>query len=255
MPDYAWRVLYAWYRQMYVTIRLHGALGQRLPVKRGTRQGGRSPWIFNVLYEDLIDNISHSDRGISLRGETYNVFCYADDLLITSTTVSGLQSLIDMCDSYICQHGLRFNPNKTSCTTVGKHRLMSQPKWTMKGSQLKVTDTFSYLGAVLGNGGSAEHVNQRIRAAKNAHRSLQAAGLHANGLDPLAAIHVYSLGVQPCLNYGAHAIHLSSTELRALDMTHSNLIKWSLGLSKLCRTTPYYELLVPRKYQEGPPVG
>ena len=39
MPDYAWRVLYAWYRQMYVTIRLHGALGQRLPVKRGTRQG------------------------------------------------------------------------------------------------------------------------------------------------------------------------------------------------------------------------
>ena len=26
MPDYAWRVLYAWYRQMYVTIRLHGAL-------------------------------------------------------------------------------------------------------------------------------------------------------------------------------------------------------------------------------------
>ena len=57
--------------------------------------------MFNVFYEDLIDNISHSDRGISLRGETYNVFCYADDLLITSTTVSGLQSLIDMCDSYM----------------------------------------------------------------------------------------------------------------------------------------------------------
>ena len=108
---------------------------------------------------------------------------------------------------------------------------MSQPKWTMKGSQLKVTDTFSYLGAVLVNGGSAEHVNQRIRAAKNAHRSLQAAGIHANGLDPLAAIHVYSLGVQPCLNYGAHAIHLSSTELRALDMTNSNLIYISLSLS------------------------
>ena len=34
------------------------------------------------------------------------MFCYADDLLITSTTVSGLQSLIDMCDSYICQHGI-----------------------------------------------------------------------------------------------------------------------------------------------------
>ena len=42
VPDYAWRVMYAWYRQMYVTIRQHGALGQRLPVRRGTRQGGLS---------------------------------------------------------------------------------------------------------------------------------------------------------------------------------------------------------------------
>ena len=244
VPDYDWRVMYAWYRQMYFTIRLHGALGQRLPVRRGTRQGGlSSPWIFNVFYGDLIDTISKSDRGISLRGETYSVFCYADDLLIASTTSTGLQALIDICDSYISQHGLRFNPQKTSCTTVGKHRLVSQPKWTIKGHQLKITDTFSYLGAVFGNGGSAEHVNQRIRAAKNAHRSLQAAGLHANGLDTLAAMHVYSLGVQPCLNYGAHAIDLSTTELLALDTTHSNLIKWSLGLSKLCRSTPLLRAL------------
>ena len=27
VPDYAWLVMYAWYRQMYATIRLHGALG------------------------------------------------------------------------------------------------------------------------------------------------------------------------------------------------------------------------------------
>ena len=127
------------------------------------------------------------------------MFCYADDLLIASTTSTGLHALIYLCDSYISQHGLRFNPQKTSCTTVGKHhRLMSQPHWTIKGRQLKVTDTLSYLGAVLGNGGSAEHVNQRIRAAKHAHRTLQAAGLHANGLNPLAAMHVYSRGVQPC---------------------------------------------------------
>ena len=26
VPDYAWRVMYAWYRQMYVTIRLHDTL-------------------------------------------------------------------------------------------------------------------------------------------------------------------------------------------------------------------------------------
>ena len=125
---------------------------------------------------------------------------------------------------------------------------MSQQQWTIKGRQLKVTDTFSYLGAVLGNGGSAEHVNQRIRAAKNAPRSLQAAGLHANWLDPLAAMHVYSIGVQPCLNYGAHTTDLSTTELRALDTTHSNLIKGRWGCLSFVDQPPFYELLSYKEY-------
>ena len=110
--------------------------------------------------------------------------------------------------------------------------------------------------AVFGNGGSAEHVNQRIRAAKNAHRSLQAAGLHANGLDPLATMHVYSLGVQPCLNYGAHAIDLSTTELRALDTTHSNLIKWSLGCLSFVDPPPSTSSWRSKNTSyERPPVG
>ena len=92
VTDYAWRVMYAWYRQMYVTIRLHGALEQILAVRRGTLQGGLSiSRICNVFYGDLIDTISKSDRGIYMRGETYSVFCYAGDLLIASTTSIGLQ--------------------------------------------------------------------------------------------------------------------------------------------------------------------
>ena len=120
MPDYAWRVMYAWYRQMYVTTRLHGALGQRLPDRRGIRQGGlSSPWIFNVFYGDVIDTISMSNSGISLRGETYSVFCYADDLLIASTTSTGLQALIDLCDSYIpARTAVQPTENKLQPTTV-----------------------------------------------------------------------------------------------------------------------------------------
>ena len=63
--------------------------------------GLSSPWIFNLFYRDLIYTISKSDRGISLRGKTYSVFCYADDLPIASTTSTGLEALIDLCGSYI----------------------------------------------------------------------------------------------------------------------------------------------------------
>ena len=38
VPDYAWRVLYAWYRQMYVTIKpaFHGACFSRAAFNRAT---------------------------------------------------------------------------------------------------------------------------------------------------------------------------------------------------------------------------
>ena len=53
------------------------------------------------------------EGGISVDNLKFNVFCYADDLLLASTTASGLQSLIDCADNYITGHGLRFNPCKT----------------------------------------------------------------------------------------------------------------------------------------------
>ena len=54
----------------------------------------------------------------------YNAFCYADDVLLTSTTVSGLQSLMDTANEYITQHGLRFSPLKTNCLIQGKIHLI-----------------------------------------------------------------------------------------------------------------------------------
>ena len=41
------------------------------------------------------------------------MFCYADDLILTSLSVTGLQNLVDTANSYITEHGLKFNPTKT----------------------------------------------------------------------------------------------------------------------------------------------
>ena len=68
--------------------------------------------------------------------------------------------------------------------------------------------------------------------------------LDCNHLERINHLQLESLELRRIYN---HAIHLSSTELRALDMTHSNLIKWSLGLSKFCRTTPLLRALGTQK--------
>ena len=86
----------------------------------GTRQGGlSSPYLFNLFYQELIDLLSKCTGGIQIGENSYNVFCYADDLVLTSLSVTGLQDLINSAKSFIVSHGLNFNPSKTVCTTFG----------------------------------------------------------------------------------------------------------------------------------------
>ena len=83
--------------------------------------------LFNIFYEELIGKLHEQDCGISIKGNNYNVFCYADDILLASTTPSGLQTLIDVAVAEISKTGLRFNALKTSCLMFGKCLLISIP--------------------------------------------------------------------------------------------------------------------------------
>ena len=75
-------------------------------------------------------------------------------------------------------------------------------------------------------------------AANGAFYKLQAAGVHGSGLSPEAVQHIYTLASHPTLTYGAHAIHLTNTDLQAMERMHAGIIKTSLGLSKFSRTSP-----------------
>ena len=90
--------------------------------------------------------------------------CYADDILLMSTTTSGLQRLIDLAVTYINSHGLRFNSAKSTCMAYGKGA--SAPlRCTIEGEPILVAEHgMLYLGAMLNDDGGAEHVARRIKA-------------------------------------------------------------------------------------------
>ena len=59
----------------------------------------------------------------------------------------------------------------------------------LNGTVLTKENTIKYLGAILGNNGSATHVAHRIKAASGSFFQLQAAGMHGGGLSPDAIRH------------------------------------------------------------------
>ena len=99
--------------------------------------------------------------GIVIDGVNYNVFCYADDILLASLSVSGLQTLIDAANSMISSRGLRFNPAKSVCGVFGKSPLVSEPCLTIESTRLRMESQLEYLGVTLSMDG-------RSRCCQNA---------------------------------------------------------------------------------------
>ena len=92
LPTHCLFVMHEKYSQLTINLKWRGCYSKDVDVNIGTRQGGlSSPLLFNIFYQDLIDGLSFQHCGTSISNESYNVFCFADDLILTSLTVTGLQ--------------------------------------------------------------------------------------------------------------------------------------------------------------------
>ena len=155
----------------------------------------------------------------------YNVFCYADDILLSSTTITDLQTLIDVSVNYIENHGLRFNPIKTNCFIRGKHPFCSNPKWYINGEELVLKENVNYLGAILSNHAGNNHVAARRSICRKTFYSLQNAGLCFKGLQTDTKLHIFSNTCRNSLYYACEAMFLSSQNIKDLDNMYSKLLK------------------------------
>ena len=240
----AWRLLHAWYRNMYVSVRWGSTAGRMIRVKRGTRQGGlTSAWIFNIFYDDLLKELCTNHDGITIDNTKYNVYAYADDLFLTSATITGLQRMIDICIRYVEKYGLTFNAEKTICGVIGKLHLCNMPSLYMNDIPLRVEKNFTYLGAQLGNGGNVDHVNTRISKARKSFYSLQSIGMHDTALHPKTNAHLYNTSIHPCLIYATHAIALTKSDVKVMETAQGNILKSAMGLPKFSRTSPLLKAL------------
>ena len=175
----------------------------------------------------------------------YNIMCYAADLLLCSTTVSGLQSLIDLATKYIVSHGLRFNPSKSVCRIHGANPFTSIPKWTIGGETLQVLDTLPYLGATFEGHKGHAHIQARVRAAQISYYSLQGVRMCFGGLEPIVSAKISSTVICPTLLYGCPSIYMSETNksrLRIKPQTHSTLLLEALNILPIKRTLFVYSL-------------
>ena len=82
----------------------------------GQAGGVLSPILFCIYFDELLKRIERTGIGCHVGHHFYGGLGYADDVVLLSPTVCGLQLLINTCEKFATENSVTFNSRKTVCT-------------------------------------------------------------------------------------------------------------------------------------------
>ena len=107
-PVFIIKILAYWYCYQEMHDRWGSTSTSSFHVSNGVKQGGiLSPMLFKVYMDQLSIRLNRSGiggGGGDIGGHLINHLCYADDLCLISLSSAGMQSLLDICNSYAIEH-------------------------------------------------------------------------------------------------------------------------------------------------------
>ena len=95
-------------------------------------------------------SLNSSGIGGSLGDNIINQLCYADDLCLISLCSSGMQHLLDICDTYAISHQLSYNATKSfSLCFIPKQIKMNPPSFVLEKQQIPAVHKCKHLGIIV----------------------------------------------------------------------------------------------------------
>ena len=101
------------------------------PLTNGVRQGGVISVILYCFYDNkLFSSLRNRGFGCCLNGYYHGIFGFCDDNLLLAPSTYALQKMVDECDTFAKEHGLKFSTNadpvkcKTRCTAIARRQAM-----------------------------------------------------------------------------------------------------------------------------------
>lgn len=235
------KLLISWYRTQQFHVRWGNHVTDGFAVSNGVRQGGiLSPYLYNVYTDDLSVVLDASGVGCHYQGSV-NHLAYADDMVLLSPTAFGLQSLLNICETYAYEHDIIYNTKKSVCMVMRskryKHAVL--PNLALSGGVLSYVDQYKYLGYVLTSSSSAVD-NEEIR-----HQYRQMC-CRANSLIRKFAMceknvkkmlyNAYCASVY-CIHLW-HSFHVSV--INKFKVCHNNATRMFFGYDKFCSASAMF---------------
>ena len=224
--------------------------------KNGVFQGeSLSPFLFSIFLND-IDNYMKLQKqtGIDLQDLFITMILFADDMVILSESIKGLQVGLDRLEEYCDSWGVTVNSDKTKCIVFRKGGKVSLHKWKFKNQTIETVTHFKYLGFVLGGSGKFKKgvenlTNQGYRAMFNLKSILH----NYPELMTDTKLHLFDTLINPVISYSCEVWGFS--EAKQLETLHLQYLKLLLGVRKTTPTcivykeTKRYPLILQRYFR------
>jgi hypothetical protein len=102
MPMWVISLIIDWYSKLLVAVRWHDCYSAYFAVGSGLRQGSSlSPSLFNVFINVVILELKRLDLGCYINKIWVGCIVYADDIILLSASLTGLQAMLDKCYTVI----------------------------------------------------------------------------------------------------------------------------------------------------------
>ena len=75
----------------------------------------------SIYVNDLLIELKNNETGCHMGHYFVGALGYADDLILLSPTVYGLELMIIICENYAKEHSILFNRNKSKYLIFGKY--------------------------------------------------------------------------------------------------------------------------------------
>ena len=115
------------YEKQSMAVQWNNEYSDSFGASNGVKQGGVLSPIFFCIYIYIVNlqmSLNKIDIGWHVGSHLCGSFGDADDIMLLSPSVSGLQNMLDCCNEFASTYNVKFNPSKRKCITFSQKKNM-----------------------------------------------------------------------------------------------------------------------------------
>ena len=219
------------YKQTKCAIKINQQLTHLFSYKKGIRQSDPlSPTLFNIFVNNSPVNLDDEENISSLM--------YADDLVIMSTSIEGLQKMLDKLHQYTDKWDLSINYNKTKCVTFSKGNRKEKHNFTMNSQVIDNSITYKYLGITIHKNGSFKPTLDDLSSKATKAIYVMNCKLNIKFLPIKTALKLFTSLISPILLYGCEIwepflnYNVDNWDDNPIEKLHTQFLKRLIGVNR-----------------------